>query len=302
MLKISVAMTTCNGEKYIKEQLNSVLNQLRRPDEVIITDDVSADGTVEIIRSFIKEHRLTDWKLIINEERLGFKQNFKKAISLTTGDIIFLCDQDDVWCEDKTESLLSLFTKNDRLLAVSSAFTVIDGNGTVSDVGHTGNNHGLICARVKHLLQRIDLKTVMRCNISPGCTSAYRRQVAEKYLETTDGTLPHDYELNLIAAAENGLYFYNAPLIKYRIHGGNTLGLSGKEQTRLEIAEEKLSAAETVFKASGDSRLYRLCEKRLDILKNRRTAAAVTLIFSPSYRKYYTLREWAGDILYTKEV
>lgn len=302
MLKISVAMTTYNGEKYIKEQLNSVLNQLRRPDEVIITDDMSDDGTVEIIRSFIDGHRLTDWKLIINEERLGFKKNFKKAISLTSGDIIFLCDQDDVWCEDKTESLLSLFSKNDRLLAVSSAFTVTDGNGDSAEDANTENNHGLICTKVTRLLQRIDLKTVMRCNISPGCTSAYRRCVAEKYLATTDGTLPHDYELNLIAAAENGLYFYNAPLIKYRIHGGNTLGLSHKKQTRTEIAEEKLAAAAAVYKNSGDGRLYRLCEKRLDILKNRRTLAAVTLIFSPTYRKYYTLREWAGDILYTKEV
>ncbi|MCQ2441204.1 MAG: glycosyltransferase [Clostridia bacterium] len=107
MLKISVAMTSYNGEKFIKTQLSSLLKQIRKPDEVIIVDDVSTDNTVEIIKDFITENGLYDWKLTVNEENLGFKQNFKKALSLATGDIIFLCDQDDDWCEDTIASISS---------------------------------------------------------------------------------------------------------------------------------------------------------------------------------------------------
>ena len=92
---ISIAMTSYNGEKYIREQLDSILTQTYGNFELIICDDRSKDSTVEIIKDYcIKDSRI---KLYVNEKNLGFKKNFEKAISLCKGEYIALSDQDDIY-------------------------------------------------------------------------------------------------------------------------------------------------------------------------------------------------------------
>ena len=112
MGKISVAMTTYNGEKYVTAQLYSVLNQSLKPDEVIICDDCSTDSTVSLINEFIEKNKLINFRLILNENNLGYIKNFRKAISLASGDIIFLCDQDAIWQEDKIKTMAELMENN----------------------------------------------------------------------------------------------------------------------------------------------------------------------------------------------
>ena len=100
-MSISVLMCTFNGEKYIKEQLESIFRQTQKPNEVLILDDHSSDLTVEIIRTFIAKHSLNDsWAVEVNSENLGYAQNFKNGMKRVTGEIVFFCDQDDIW-EDK---------------------------------------------------------------------------------------------------------------------------------------------------------------------------------------------------------
>jgi len=89
--KISIALCSYNGEKYIKEQLLSILKQTREPDEIIIVDDNSFDNTVAIINEVLEGFKIR-WELIINPQNLGVTKNFEKAISLCKGDIIFTCD------------------------------------------------------------------------------------------------------------------------------------------------------------------------------------------------------------------
>lgn len=300
MLKISVAMTSYNGEKFIKTQLSSLLKQIRKPDEVIIVDDVSTDNTVEIIKDFITENKLYDWKLTVNEENLGFKQNFKKALSLATGDIVFLCDQDDCWCEDKIESISSIFYTNPDILAVNSSFTVIDGDGVEDDKTYKRgkNNYGLIDVTLKKQLTKIKLSTVIHCNISPGCTMAVRRELIGEYVKNTECLLPHDYELNIMAAAKNSLYFYDAPLIKYRIHSGNAIGLEIKPQSRTLIATEKLAGARVVYACTGNGGLVKLCGERLRSLTTLSLFGILKLWLFKDYYKYFPFRERVGDILY----
>ena len=90
--KISVAMATYNGEKFILKQLQSIYDQSDKPFEVIISDDGSSDATVEIVQKFIRDHRLLNWQLINNSGEHGASNNFVNAISHCNGDIIFLCD------------------------------------------------------------------------------------------------------------------------------------------------------------------------------------------------------------------
>ena len=131
MSKISVALTTFNGEKYIEKQLKSLLFQQRPIDEVIIVDDASSDKTVVIVDEFIKKNNLLNWHLYVNNENIGFLKNFKNAIEKTTGDIIFLCDQDDIWFNTKINSMLNRFESDERIKAIYSGFKFIDENDNI---------------------------------------------------------------------------------------------------------------------------------------------------------------------------
>lgn len=100
-MKTSVALCTYNGEKYIKEQLDSILNQTKKVDEIIVCDDCSSDKTVEILNHYSSTNPGL-FKIYINEQNLRSVKNFEKAITLCTGDIIFLSDQDDFWVNEKS--------------------------------------------------------------------------------------------------------------------------------------------------------------------------------------------------------
>ncbi|NJP39856.1 glycosyltransferase [Oscillospiraceae bacterium HV4-5-C5C] len=231
MYKISIAMTTYNGARFIAQQLLSLLNQERQADDVVIYDDHSTDLTASIVQSFIDSHQLNaSWKLYINAKNVGFKQNFFNAISASTGDLIFLCDQDDLWDAGKLQTMEQVFLRNDRIMALCSSFRIIDqANGIMpmkSKKKYANNN----LFRINQVLQVGDIvkiKFVQACNnnISPGCTMGFRSLIKSVYLKNTSLTIEHDWELSFIAACMDGLYYLNQPLISYRVHTNNTIGL-----------------------------------------------------------------------------
>src|SRR5574344_2136916 len=97
---ISLALPTYNGEKYLREQLDSIFNQTMVPEEIVVVDDRSTDSTIQILEEYKQKYGL---KYYINEQNLGYNKNFEKAITLCQGDYIALCDQDDVWLPEKIE-------------------------------------------------------------------------------------------------------------------------------------------------------------------------------------------------------
>lgn len=133
-MKISIAMASYNGEKYIKGQLDSFLAQTRLPDELIITDDCSTDRTEVIVREF---EEVAPFKVIFhrNEKNLGYCGNFNAALMKTTGDIVFLSDQDDVWFPEKIETMVGLAEKNPDMLVLMNDTELTDGD--LNSVGLT---------------------------------------------------------------------------------------------------------------------------------------------------------------------
>lgn len=107
-MKLSVALCTYNGEKYLREQLDSIAAQLLPIDEVVVCDDGSTDGTVSILREYA-DRRTLPIRVIGNKRQLGVTANFEKAILACTGDIIFCSDQDDIWMPDKTQVITEYF-------------------------------------------------------------------------------------------------------------------------------------------------------------------------------------------------
>lgn len=230
-MKVSVAMTTYNGEKYITKQLESLLNQSMTIDEVVICDDGSNDKTLEIVEKFIAEHNLTMWQLKKNPQQLGFVENFRQAISLTNGDIVFLADQDDDWKLNKIEVLTSEMQKNPNMNVIMTSVDFIDGDGKAISL----NNNNRWCKRMvntpRGTLQRVDYIQLCSGNFAPGCTLCMRRSIADEYVNFDNKiSIPHDWLICLLAARKNSCYMLFEPLINYRLHANNTIGISEKKK------------------------------------------------------------------------
>jgi glycosyltransferase involved in cell wall biosynthesis len=109
--RISIALATYNGEKYLAEQLQSFCAQTKLPDELIVCDDCSTDTTLNILYDFFERAPFTV-KVFVNSENQGYTKNFAKALELCTGDIVFLSDQDDVWLPPKIDKIIQYFELN----------------------------------------------------------------------------------------------------------------------------------------------------------------------------------------------
>jgi glycosyltransferase involved in cell wall biosynthesis len=208
---ISIAMATYNGEKYICDQIDSILNQSYRDFELIICDDCSTDSTRTIIESYCKKD--TRIHCIFNEMNIGFIKNFEKAISCCTGNYIALSDQDDIWEYNHLELLLNNIGQN--LLICSNALLVNSRNEslniTMKDVIHikkVPNNPYLIFQRLLYM------------SFVQGASMLFDKSLfAEAIPFPCD--IPHDYWLSIIAASKSKLTYYDFITLRYRQHTGN---------------------------------------------------------------------------------
>lgn len=233
MTMVSVAMTTYNGAAYLHEQLSSLLMQTRKADEIVICDDGSSDDTLQILTSFVKHNHLETWHIIKNTDNLGYIENFRKAMSITSGDIVFLCDQDDIWESNKIERMLLAMEYDSSILAIASDYRLINGHGL------TVKAHRRKLYISKEVIQskpkQVQDGIFLHYNIAQGCACAYRRSLVDAYCASkTCGTLPHDWALNLMAHEKSGLFYLNEELLRYRIHENNTVGITEATQTVLE--------------------------------------------------------------------
>lgn len=131
-MKISIAMATYNGAKYLREQLESFNTQIRKPDELVVCDDASTDETIDILNEY-KSNVSFDMQVYVNPANLGYVQNFNKALSLCTGDFVFLSDQDDVWFKDKISTLAEEAAQD-----LHSVVFMNDAELTLQDLTPTG--------------------------------------------------------------------------------------------------------------------------------------------------------------------
>jgi glycosyltransferase involved in cell wall biosynthesis len=225
-MKISVAVCTYNGEKFIGQQLESILKQTLKVDEIIICDDASTDNTLKIIEEasrnnpgLISVHK--------SNENSGVIKNFEKSISLTTGDFVFLSDQDDIWRSDKTDKIIRKFKEQPKAFLVFSNGELIDQYGmktgsTLWDKwGFTDN------MRSKWKNNKFAFEDLLiNRNRVTGATVAFKKKLKDYSIpiQVPQGYW-HDAFLSLNASALNGLYYIEECLIDYRIHRGQQIGL-----------------------------------------------------------------------------
>ncbi|MBX9774482.1 MAG: glycosyltransferase family 2 protein [Xanthobacteraceae bacterium] len=217
---VSVAMCSYNMAAYIGEQLASLVRQTRRPNELIVCDDGSDDQTVAIVRAFAAGAPF-DVRIVQNDPCIGCNQNFEKAISLCNGDIIFLCDHDDVWRERKIEMLLALMRDED----VGAAFG--DADVVLADLTPRGFTLWDTCnfnpARRKRFAAGAQFSELIVNNVMQGAAAAFKSSLRPAILPIPP-EWQHDYWIALIVAAHARINFTEACVLDYRQHDRNLIG------------------------------------------------------------------------------
>lgn len=228
-MKLSVAMCTYNGSKYVEEQLNSIINQTRAIDEIVIVDDASQDNTVEIVDRLLLASGIA-YKLIINEKNMNFNASFQKCIRQCTGDIIFTADQDDVWDEHKVEIMTARFVENPRCVLCFSDGQVVDSNLEIINpsVWDSMNYYRAGFRGAKTTQEEYRCILMYRWLVS-GTMMAVRRDFMEKSMPLPDSCKDdwiHDSWLSVMAPIYGDVAIVDEKLVKYRQHGNNVCGAS----------------------------------------------------------------------------
>lgn len=220
-MRISIALCTYNGVRFLNEQLLSIAAQTRLPDEIVICDDCSIDGTWEMIEAFSKKINCPV-KYYRNQNRLGSTKNFEKAIGLCSGDLIALCDQDDVWMPEKLEILESKFLDSPFLDAAFSNGEIVDER--LSPLGYTLWQHtGFNIYKQRKMNHGHSLEVLLKHVVVTGATLIFKSSLKE-YILPIPSIWVHDAWIALLASTRNKLGIVSRPLILYRQHGKNQIG------------------------------------------------------------------------------
>lgn len=221
-LRVSVAMCTYNGAAHLREQLQSMVDQTRRPDELVVCDDRSTDATPAILEEFAGRAPFPV-RTEVNEKNLGSTKNFEKAISRCEGDVIALSDQDDVWLPHRLEATRSAFDAPE----VGLAF----GDAEIVDEELNRSGHRLWdCAmfspdKRERFRQGRPMDVLLRHNVVTGACSAFRAAYRDLLLPIPPGWV-HDGWAALLIAAVAEVRMIPEPLILYRQHASQQIGAS----------------------------------------------------------------------------
>lgn len=206
---ISIAVATYNGEKYVKEQIDSLLNLNYKNKEIIVSDDCSVDNTYKILEEY--GDKIT---LLKNNGEHGLNNNFKNALKNCHGDYIALCDQDDIWESNKLELLLEHIDEFDLV------------HGGVSIINSDGEYHQLKGMHDSYELDKTQYSNFVdfiKENIILGCTCLIKKELLYKCLEIPEDVIYHDWWIVLNALKKgNGIVYLDKEIIKYRQHNHNT--------------------------------------------------------------------------------
>lgn len=199
---ISVCIPTYNGEKFLKPQVDSVLSQLSQDDEIIVSDDGSSDNTIEILENY-RDSRIK----IFSNPRKGVISNIENALQHSIGEYIFLCDQDDVWVENKVSIMIKAMVESD--LVVSDCYVTDQNLNIIYESFYKQNN------------SKTNKWLALLKNPYLGCCMAFKRKILEAALPFPSKIPMHDIWVGNVAAFRFQVKFIPDKLIYYRRHGNN---------------------------------------------------------------------------------
>ena len=221
MTSYSVALCSYNGEKYIHQQIDSILSQTHRPSEIVVCDDGSTDRTPEILAEYQKQYPEI-FRIHFNEINLRSVKNFEKAISLCSKEIIFLSDQDDIWAENKAEKIVSFLDNHTEIDAVATNGFCIDENGTVHEKYSLWDAPVFLREKGKNIDY---FEIILHCNIATGASMAFRAALKPEIIPFPVLKDYHHDEWIAVNTARKGRFeLLNDKLFYYRTHQEQQVG------------------------------------------------------------------------------
>ena len=288
--KLSVALCTYNGEKFLQEQLESIYNQESPVDEIVICDDNSQDNTIDIVNQFKKNHPEIEIKIHKNESNIGVLSNFEKAISLCHGDIIFCSDQDDIWMKEKTKIIVSWFDTHPETELVFTDAVLIDKDGYILCESTLFDTLQFSSKVRKLWKQGLTLELYNIRNWVTGATIAFKKTIVHYIIPFIKDThCLHDEQIAITCVKRNSIHMMEECLTKYRIHGNNVIGihLGKRQKIRLYAPLEVRKYLEIIYNYNYEN------ENRVVFLKERNKNCKTikrrlkTIISISKYYKYY---------------
>lgn len=227
-MRVSVVLCTFNGERYLPQQLESLLSQTRVPEQIVILDDLSGDNTWTILERFADRAASRGIAVVLrrNTQNLGYVRNFESALNLADGEVIFLCDQDDVWNSTKVERITAEFEARPSLRLIHTDAELVDENGI--SIG-CGLFEALELSRreLNDVHENRAFDVLIRRSIATGATMAIRRGLLDTALPFPDHWV-HDEWLAVVASLLRGMDCLESRFIDYRQHASNQIGVSSR--------------------------------------------------------------------------
>jgi glycosyltransferase involved in cell wall biosynthesis len=313
-MKLSIALATYNGERFLRQQLDSYAAQDRPPDEVVACDDLSSDRTLEILAEFAAEAPfLVSYRR--NERQLGVMKNFEAAVALCTGDVVFFSDQDDIWLPGK-------LARHEAVYRDEPDVGVIFGDATVVDEGlkPTGQTLFDYAALTSGRRGRIEGKhafgLLIRRAFAYGCTMSFRSEFLAP-LRPFPYEFMHDHWVQTVLATRTRFRTLPEPLMLYRQHAAQTVGINhdhdaDPSKRRRDHVEQSLKAMEYLlahldslgeggraFRNRTRARIAHL--RRRDAIGDGVASGALTIareLLTGAYNRYgeYPLSELRSDL------
>ncbi len=287
-MKKSVAMATYNGAEYIVQQLDSIRNQTVKIDEVIICDDCSKDNTVKVVQEYIEQYQLGEtWKIEVNPKNLGYASNFVGAVRKTTGDLIFLCDQDDIWVPDRVETMSNIMKKETQIKLLCSEFESFVSSPDAPEVPAWEKKQFRRDNSLEHLVFNPH-NIFIGCQ---GCSMCIRREFWEEVKDAWYEGWAHDEFVWRMALCLDGLYVYHGVTLKRRLHSNNvTMHKMRNLEKRIRFLvdlkkshEATLAFAKKLPMSDKDCKLLErnitATQLRIELLQNKKIFHVIPLTF-----------------------
>lgn len=227
MEQIDILLATYNGEKYLKEQIDSILNQTYTNFRLLISDDCSKDNTINILKEYeIKDDRI---KVFYQQNNLGYVKNFEFLLNQVENKLFALSDQDDIWMDDKIECAINKLEETNSDLYFCDLYLTNEKGESIKD--SFWNEKGFY----KKIIKDKNKKGLLLNNYVTGCTIVSKSKFIKDFVPFPDNMM-HDYWIAIVVSLKGKIIYDKNPHIKYRQHGDNQVGskMKSKELNSLD--------------------------------------------------------------------
>lgn len=281
--KVDILLATYNGEKYIKEQVESILNQTYENIQIIISDDCSTDNTRQVLKEYENNEKI---KIFYQEKNLGYVKNFEFLLKQVKSNLYMLSDQDDVWKKEKVEKSVEKI-ESEKLDLVFGDLEVVDEN--LNTLYKSYNRYMHLIHKIKKYQKDYRLQYLYNC--MTGCTIISRKNWIDKVLPfpTNSKYMIHDYWLGFVIALNGKVGYIEEPYILYRQHEKNQVGSKKASKTASKLEKVRNISINTRI---GTFETYVMHEEIFDEKLRKQNKKALEYFKMLKNKKNFNFRQW----------